>query len=189
MVSTAATATVSPPVVTTTPSAAVTQRIAPVAQPPAPAPKPAAVPTAHRWPTEQELASQTEDPNRTVSVATLANTAPYNPAQADVGRTNGSAARTAAPGSTPERTRNGLVKRQPKHRGGNASRPSATPAAPPSRPTSDSPVKDRTPSEVSSMLSAFRSGHQRGEQTVNGRSPIHDAPQSHVVFEEEPGDH
>ncbi|HVV23494.1 MAG TPA: nitrate- and nitrite sensing domain-containing protein [Pseudonocardiaceae bacterium] len=184
-------------------SAAATQRIAPVSKPPAtttvvPQPQPVAMSHStatppHRWPTEQELASHPDAPMKTVSVATLASTAPYNPARTDIGQTNGSAARSAPPagpgsGSTPERTRNGLVKRQPRHRGTDAGRPPAAPT--PSHHTSDAPAKDRSPSEVSSMLSAFRSGHQRGEMTMSGRSPISDEPaQSHVVREEEPGDH
>jgi anti-sigma regulatory factor (Ser/Thr protein kinase) len=188
------------PARTTVSTSASTQRIPPVSKPPAPTPAPpqpqpvvaAYHPPApaHRWPTEQELANQAEGPARTVSVATLANTAPYNPARANVGQNNGSAAKSALPGSpSEERTRNGLVKRQPRHRGASVSRPPASPM--PSRHSSDSPAaRDRSPSEVSSMLSAFRSGHQRGELTVNGRSPISDEPtQSPVVREEEPGDH
>lgn len=178
-----------------------TQRLLPVSKPPAstpPQPQPVAThttpPTSHRWPTEQELANQAQNPARTVSVATLANTAPYNPARANVGQNNGSVTSTLsgsglAGSQTSERTRNGLVKRQPRHRGETAGRPPASPT--PSRHSTDStPSRERSPREVGSMLSAFRSGHQRGELTVNGRSPISDEPaQFPVVREEEPGDH
>jgi anti-sigma regulatory factor (Ser/Thr protein kinase) len=60
----------------------------------------------------------------------------------------------------PERTRNGLVKRHPRARP-SVHRPN------PSRPQPDreAPVRDRTPTEVSTMLAAFRGGHQRGEST------------------------
>ncbi|HEX5400855.1 MAG TPA: nitrate- and nitrite sensing domain-containing protein [Pseudonocardiaceae bacterium] len=156
---------------------------------PAPPPAPAAQPV-HRWPTEQELASQGA-PNGAVSVATIADAAPYNPVRtgaADNGSTSNSAYTEAG---EQERTRNGLVKRQPSHRGTTASRPPASPMS--SRHNvnvNDGPPKERTPSEVSSMLSAFRRGHQRGELTVNGRPVGGDEPaQSPVVREEEPGDH
>jgi signal transduction histidine kinase len=135
-------------------------------------------PPVHRWPTEQELASQAPS-NGAVSVATLAESAPYNPLTTT---TAGNGA-----GSATERTRNGLVKRQPRHRGTGVGRPAAAPM--PSRHTAnDSAPKDRSPSEVSSMLSAFRRGHQRGE--LNGRSFGDDEPaQSPVVREEEPGEY
>jgi signal transduction histidine kinase len=61
-----------------------------------------------------------------------------------------------------ERTRNGLVKRQAK-----TTRPQRVAAAarPPSahaRTASETPAKDRTPSDISAMLSNYRAGHQRG---------------------------
>jgi hypothetical protein len=131
----------------------------------------------HRWPTEQELASRTAAPNGTVSVATLAESAPYQPK--GTGSANGQAG--------PERTRNGLVKRQPRHRGGAASRPPAAPM--PSRHTAgDTAPEDRSPSDVGSMLTAFRRGHQRGELT-GGSTGGTETAQSPVVGEEEPGDH
>ncbi len=132
----------------------------------------------HRWPTEQELASQVPA-NGAVSVATLADSAPYNPLRTTTAG-NGS-------GSATERTRNGLVKRQPRHRGTGVGRPTAAPM--PSRHNAnDSMPKDRSPSEVGSMLSAFRRGHQRGE--LNGQSFGDDEPaQFPVLREEEPGDH
>jgi signal transduction histidine kinase len=201
-------------------SAASTQRIpVPSAAPPrsAPAQSPAPQPvgatslgsqSTHRWPTEQELASQVT-PGGPVSSAALGGTAPYTP-QRDAGpahdngphdnrqRTNGphnngtssNSAYTDAMSAqaAQERTRNGLVKRQPRHRGNGASRPPASPI--PSRHNADSTPKDRSPSEVSSMLSAFRRGHQRGELTINGRPVNGEEPaQSPVVREEEPGDH
>lgn len=188
----------SAPSLTAASTSAQTQRIAPVSKPPAQTPIPkqpqpvSSAATMHRWPTEQELATQADTPATTVSVATLANTAPYNPARTGVNPTNGAAKPSLSTGnlsaSNQERTRNGLVKRQPRHRGTNPSRPPVSPM--PSRHSSDSPSRDRSPSEVSSMLSAFRSGHQRGELTVNGRSPISDEPaQFPVSREEEPGDH
>jgi signal transduction histidine kinase len=59
----------------------------------------------------------------------------------------------------PERTRNGLVKRRPSN-----ARASAA-ARPESRPMGSHPpaAPDRSPEEVRSMLSAFRSGHERGQ--------------------------
>jgi hypothetical protein len=61
-----------------------------------------------------------------------------------------------------ERTRNGLVKRQAK-----TTRPQRVAAGtrPPSahaRTASETPAKDRTPSDISAMLSNYRAGHQRG---------------------------
>ncbi|MBA8927501.1 signal transduction histidine kinase [Kutzneria viridogrisea] len=57
-----------------------------------------------------------------------------------------------------ERTRNGLVKRT---RRTEEARPSA-PSRPPSAPAPS--IVERSPEEVRSMLSSFRSGHQRGER-------------------------
>jgi anti-sigma regulatory factor (Ser/Thr protein kinase) len=170
-----------------TPDTESTQRIRlPKSTPPQAAPQAQPV---HRWPTEQELESQ-GTPGGTVSVATLADSAPYNPVRtgaANNGSTSNSAHTTDQ--AAAERTRNGLVKRQPRHRGTTASRPPAAPM--PSRHNAnDGTPKDRSPSEVSSMLSAFRRGHQRGELTVNGRPVGGEEPaQSPVVREEEPGDH
>jgi signal transduction histidine kinase len=134
----------------------------------------------HRWPTEQELASQYERGGR-VSVATLMDAAPYTPSR--------TAAASNGNGSGQEKTRNGLVKRQPRHRGTGAGRPPAAPM--PSRHTAgDDAPKDRTPSDVGTMLSAFRRGHQRGESTVHNDRSFGDEPaQFPVVREEEPGDH
>lgn len=165
---------------------AATQRMTPVTKPPAPQPIKAATQhaqPAHRWPTEQELASQPE-PNGTVSVATLADSAPYNPLQhAELGASEStSVSLYGNDTATPERTRNGLLKRQPRHRGAESGR-TTQPAPMASRHTADEGIeKDRSPAEVSSMLSAFRRGHQRGELT--GRTA-----QTPVVREEEPGDH
>jgi anti-sigma regulatory factor (Ser/Thr protein kinase) len=134
----------------------------------------------HRWPTEQELATQ-YDSVGTVSVATLADAAPYNPLRATTG-TDGS-------GPEDDRTRNGLVKRQTRHRGTATGRPPVSPM--PSRHTaSDSTQKDRSPSDVGTMLSAFRRGHQRGELTATNGMSFGDEPaQFPVAREEEPGDH
>jgi len=59
----------------------------------------------------------------------------------------------------PERTRNGLVKRAPKRPAADA-KPLLTRPAPP-RPAPP-PAVLRSPEDVRSMLSTFRSGHQRG---------------------------
>jgi signal transduction histidine kinase len=145
----------------------------------------------HRWPTEQELAEQASN-GRSNSSAALTETAPYTPLRTDA-PTNGASSNSAytdamSAQAAHDRTRNGLVKRQPRHRGSGASRPPASPM--PARHNADSPAKDRSPSEVSSMLSAFRRGHQRGELTANGR-PVNsdESAQFPVVREEEPGDH
>jgi hypothetical protein len=59
-------------------------------------------------------------------------------------------------------TRNGLVKRQPRDK--TLRRPVDRPA-PPASPTSPpADIGERSPGEVRSMLNAFRSGVQRGEQ-------------------------
>jgi signal transduction histidine kinase len=144
----------------------------------------------HRWPTEQELASQAAQ----TRPAALTDTAPYTPLRTEVPATNGASSNSAytdamSAQAAQERTRNGLVKRQPRHRGTGVSRPPASPM--PARHNADSSTaKDRSPSEVSSMLSAFRRGHQRGELTVNGRPVNSDEPTRFpVVREEEPGDH
>ena len=70
-----------------------------------------------------------------------------------------------------ERTRNGLVKRQAKAA---RSRSSVGPTRPQvigyGRPVgAQSPLHERTPSEVSSMISSYRAGHQRGTQ---GDTPV-----------------
>ncbi|MEV0252449.1 nitrate- and nitrite sensing domain-containing protein [Nocardia sp. NPDC050712] len=73
-----------------------------------------------------------------------------------------------------QRTRNGLVKRA------RQSRPAVAPPAP--RPPS-APPAERSPAEVRGMLSAFRAGHQRGEQpenTARGTTPGADSAMSTV---------
>jgi signal transduction histidine kinase len=152
---------------------------------PAPQPVQANSQPAHRWPTEQELASQPE-PTGTVSVATLADSAPYNPLRpgglSANSRPNPGAMSWSGNGSAPERTRNGLVKRQPRHRGTDAGATTQPAPMPSGHIADENTQQDRSPAEVSSMLSAFRRGHQRGELT--GRTA-----QTPVVREEEPGDH
>jgi anti-sigma regulatory factor (Ser/Thr protein kinase) len=179
-------------------SSAATQRIPipnGVSRPSAPQPVGAAqssgTTSQHRWPTEQELASQAASQPRS---AALTDTAPYTPLRTDTAPRNGASSNSAytdamSAQAAQERTRNGLVKRQPRHRGTGASRPPASPM--PARHNADSSTaKDRSPSEVSSMLSAFRRGHQRGELTVNGQPVTSDEPARFpVVREEEPGDH
>jgi hypothetical protein len=166
----------------------------------------------HRWPTEQESVSLPDEPPHPVTVAALAKSAPYDPARATAAQyrpasngsvsngsvSNGSVSNGSVPNngaansslansvtslSAEERTRNGLVKRQPRHRGAATSRPPTTPAPP--RHTVGEPAVDRSPTEVGSMLSAFRRGHLRGE--LNSRS--NGDASSHVEREEEPGDH
>jgi len=58
---------------------------------------------------------------------------------------------------TVQRTKNGLVKRSRNR----SEEPAARPVAPSRPPTV---VEKRSPEEVRSMLSSFRSGHQRGER-------------------------
>jgi signal transduction histidine kinase len=142
--------------------------------------------TTHLWPTEQDTAT----PASAVSVGTPTNSASYTQPRTNNGHQT--AATTGHPGGTgdnQERTRNGLVKRQPRHRGTAQSPPQPSPTAP--RHTADDTAgKDRSPSEVGSMLSAFRRGHQRGSLAPNDPSSNGEQPaQSHVVREEEPGDH
>jgi signal transduction histidine kinase len=189
---------VAPPVTAPEPEPA-TVVTRPVAEP---APRPVSSarvdPTpVHRWPTEQESVSLLDPPSpQPVTVAAIANSAPYDPTQATAQyhpmpayANSGSSAVSAE-----ERTRNGLVKRQPRHRGAATTRPPAAPS-PPTTPRhtagAESTNTDRSPAEVGSMLSAFRRGHQRGE--LNGRHANGDAPAvvhvDHVDYEEEPGDH
>jgi signal transduction histidine kinase len=73
----------------------------------------------------------------------------------------------------PERTKNGLVKRQSRGQGGGPVPRTAPPA-----PARTGSQRNRTPSEVGSMLSAFQRGHERGVNG-NGRS----------AFDEEHSDH
>jgi anti-sigma regulatory factor (Ser/Thr protein kinase) len=156
-----------------------TQRMTAVPKSPVPQPLQASSQPAHRWPTEQELASQAESAGM-VSVATLADSAPYNPLRPEAFGTSTPGPRSGN-GSASERTRNGLLKRQPRHRGTEAGK--AQPAPMTARHTADeSTEKDRSPTDVKTMLAAFRRGHQRGELT--GRTA-----QTPVVREEEPGDH
>ena len=67
-----------------------------------------------------------------------------------------------APLGGPQRTRNGLVKRIPRGTAGGRPREEQR--------TNDEPVVDRSPEDVRTMLSAFRSAHLRGEEakSTNG---------------------
>ena len=60
-----------------------------------------------------------------------------------------------------ERTRNGLVKRAPKRPSGEAQSIPVRPPAP-KKPAGVTTIEQRSPEDVRSMLSKFRSGHQRG---------------------------
>jgi signal transduction histidine kinase len=150
----------------TIPSAASRPSTPPVAPKPVPRRTPAVpaarveTPSTHVWPTDDEPAV----PVQSVTVAAIANSAPYDP-------------------TATERTRNGLVKRQPRHRGTTTTRP--TPVAPTAPRHTAGENTERTPSDVGTMLAAFRRGHQRGEHI--GRHANGDEP-SHVV-QEEPGEH
>jgi signal transduction histidine kinase len=166
----------------TIPSAA-TRPSAPQPAPPAPRPAPlpaprpmprpvtqptpavpaarAETPPTHVWPTDDEPVAVSQS-QQTVTVAALANSAPYDP-------------------TSTERTRNGLVKRQPRHRGTTTTRP--TPVAPTAPRHTAGESTERTPTDVGSMLSSFRRGHQRGERVgrhTGGEEPSH-------VAQEEPG--
>ncbi|HKN99449.1 MAG TPA: nitrate- and nitrite sensing domain-containing protein [Pseudonocardiaceae bacterium] len=109
-----------------------------------------------RWPTEQELLSQAEPDLPPVP----------EPVRVPV----------AVGGGPVERTRNGLVKRQPHSRARSSpTRYTVTDAAP----------KDRSPTEVGDMLTAFRAGHRRGEASARN---LFTAAEPAVSREEEPGD-
>ncbi|MGH3387833.1 MAG: sensor histidine kinase [Actinomadura sp.] len=71
-------------------------------------------------------------------------------------------------------TRNGLVKRQPRDK--TLRRPVDRPAPPPPPGYPPGDAAERSPGEVRSMLDAFRSGVQRGEQT-RGDEPQRRGPQ------------
>ncbi|MGS2810252.1 nitrate- and nitrite sensing domain-containing protein [Nocardia sp. MW-W600-9] len=67
-----------------------------------------------------------------------------------------------------ERTRNGLVKRSKRAKiTGSPDRPRREPVTRQDRP----PVADRTPDQTRSMLSSFRTGHERGGDTLPGPTP------------------
>lgn len=65
-----------------------------------------------------------------------------------------------------ERTRNGLIKRHSRAR-----TVVPRPTTPQRQPDLETAPRDRTPAEVSSMLAAFRSGHQRGEAVPDSPQP------------------
>jgi signal transduction histidine kinase len=67
---------------------------------------------------------------------------------------------TPSPPAAAERTRNGLIKRAPKRASG-AAKP-AVKAAEPRPESAVSTLEPRSPDDVRSMLSKFRSGHERG---------------------------
>ncbi|MGW6625065.1 nitrate- and nitrite sensing domain-containing protein [Nocardia sp. NPDC055002] len=68
-----------------------------------------------------------------------------------------------------ERTRNGLVKRSKRAKiTGAPERPRRDPAGSPDRP----PVVERTPDQTRSMLSSFRTGHERGGETESSSPPL-----------------
>jgi hypothetical protein len=67
------------------------------------------------------------------------------------------------------------VKRQPRH----------SRAAPARYTVTDAAARDRTPTEVGDMLTAFRAGHQRGEASARNRFA---AAEPAVSREEVPGD-
>jgi hypothetical protein len=81
---------------------------------------------------------------------------------------------------SPQRTKNGLVKR---NRPRSSDEPASRPVAPSRPPTAveQAPAtrSSRSPEEVRSMLSSFRTGHQRGE-----RGPL--PARVNTVPEEEP---
>jgi hypothetical protein len=83
-------------------------------------------------------------------------------ANATAGRNGSGVHRRPEPG----RTRNGLIKRQARAR-----TVAPRPTAPPRQPDRETAPHDRTPAEVSSMLAAFRSGHQRGEAIPGSPQP------------------
>ncbi|HEX5117239.1 MAG TPA: nitrate- and nitrite sensing domain-containing protein [Pseudonocardiaceae bacterium] len=115
-----------------------------------------------RWPTEQELESQAE-PENPAPMPSRAEPEPERERE------------PVAVGAPIERTRNGLVKRQPRTGGRSTTRYTVTDAAP----------KDRSPNEVSTMLNSFRAGHRRGEASARN---LFTATESVVSYEEEPGD-
>nr|WP_228537782.1 nitrate- and nitrite sensing domain-containing protein [Nocardia sp. XZ_19_231] len=65
-----------------------------------------------------------------------------------------------------ERTRNGLVKR------GKRSKITGAPERPRRDPETRPPVVERTPDQTRSMLSSFRTGHERGGETESATTPI-----------------
>jgi signal transduction histidine kinase len=68
-----------------------------------------------------------------------------------------------------ERTRNGLVKRSKRAKiTGAPERPRRDPVARPDRP----PLVERTPDQTRSMLSSFRTGHERGGEPETSSTPI-----------------
>ena len=101
-----------------------------------------------RPPAQVQQPAQTPVRSRQERLASTPTASP-TPAVAHVPESRGDAA--------PQRTKNGLVKRSRNR----PEEPAARPAAPSRPPTA---VEKRSPEEVRSMLSSFRSGHQRGER-------------------------
>ncbi|MGW6423628.1 nitrate- and nitrite sensing domain-containing protein [Nocardia sp. NPDC055053] len=92
---------------------------------------------------------------------------PDGPAALDPDRPDLPAVEMIAP-ATVERTRNGLVKRGKRAKiTGSPERPRRDPATRQDRP----PVVERTPAQTRSMLSSFRTGHERGGDTRSGQTP------------------
>ncbi len=98
---------------------------------------------------------------------------------------------THAPPSSPQagarapvaRTRNGLAKRVPRHRA-----PSRAPRhAPPPADVLAEPLGERSPDDVRSMLTSFRSGHSRGEVAEFGAAPAQ-APHPTGAWDVRPSD-
>ncbi|WP_083913268.1 sensor histidine kinase [Nocardia concava] len=82
---------------------------------------------------------------------------------------NGSHVSAAVP--EVQRTRNGLVKRTRKTREQTGTAPDG--AAPANQRPAAPPLADRSPDQVRSMLSGFRSGHQRGQDEQSGPGGHH----------------
>ncbi|HEY0501284.1 MAG TPA: nitrate- and nitrite sensing domain-containing protein [Kutzneria sp.] len=155
-------------------------RIPPVARP-EPTPRPETVPpttvkerplpqpSQHQQQSQTQPAQHQQPPvpvrTRQERLAGTPVTAPVVPAQP--------VPATRAGDESPQRTKNGLVKR---NRPRSSDEPASRPAAPSRPPTA---VEKRSPEEVRSMLSSFRTGHQRGE-----RGPL--PARVNTVPEEEP---
>jgi hypothetical protein len=122
-----------------------TDTSAPVRPRPAPAPEPEPVAEPIRWPVVDEESVPVPRQEQSMLPRPAVSQAAVSP---------------PAVSQAAERTRNGLVKRVPKRSSGEV-RP--TPVRPPAPRTSTMSKADvRSPEEVRTMLSNFRSGHQRG---------------------------
>jgi hypothetical protein len=135
----------------------------PVRRPAAPAAAPAPAPVATQEPIQWPEADEEPAPESVFVPRQEQTMAPRTPEP--VAQQSVSAGAVPAPArqqasTTTERTRNGLIKRAPKRTSGEARPTPVRPTTP--KASGVTTVEPRSPEDVRSMLSKFRSGHERG---------------------------